>query len=139
MIIENRNRDLEKVKQENGIIENTKVITQKKRVGAFPFMASKKTDLFIIELKNIDIKLGTHNPKENYQELLKNLKLGDSVKLYYYPSLEYTNNIYQLEKNEHILVSHLEYKNNHTIAGIVILTFGLFLFIIDFLFITKYK
>ena len=66
MIIDNKNRDLENVKLETGIIENTRILTQNKRVGAFPFSTSKKTDLFIIEFKNMDIKLGTHNPKEIY-------------------------------------------------------------------------
>jgi hypothetical protein len=139
MIIENKNRNLKNVKLETGIIENTRILTQNKRVGAFPFSTSKKTDLFIIELKNTDSKLGTHNPKENYQKLFENLKLSDSVKIYYYSTLEYTNNIYQIEKNGHILVSHSEYKENHIIAGIVILIFGLFMFIMDFLFIKKYK
>lgn len=138
MIIENKNRDLENVNQKSGIIQETKIITQNKRLGAYPFMTSKKTDLFTIELENIDLKFGTHNPKENYQVLERNLKYGDSVRLFYYPTSDYTNNIYQLEKNGKILVSHSDFKNNHSIAGIVILVFGLFMFLINYLFIKKY-
>jgi hypothetical protein len=138
MLIENNNRDLENVEQQSGIIESIKIISQKKKVGAYPFSTLVNTDFFAIKLKNTDLKFGTHNPKEDYQDLLQNLNSGDFVKRYYFPTSNYTNNIYQLEKNGRILVLHSDFKKNHIIAGTVILVFGFAMFLFIFLFIKRY-
>lgn len=137
MIIDNRDRNLGEVKQIDGVVESTKVIERTTRVGAFPSSTSKKTDLYTVKLINLDIKLGTYNPSENYQNIHTSLGEGDSIKIYYYPTSEYQNNIYQLEKDGSILVSHSDYKENHTVAGIAILSFGLFMFIFGFWFIKR--
>ena len=136
---ENKTRNLSQVDKIDGVIDTIGVLSQDKKVGTFPFRAYKKTDLLIIKMSNDNTKLGTFNPKQNYNDLINKLKHGDSIRVYYYKTNDFTNNIYQLEMNKEILVSHSDYKKNDTIAGIVILGFGLFIFLMNIMFIRTYK
>jgi len=138
-IKENKTRNLSQVNKIDGVIDSLGVLSQEKKVGTFPFRAYKQTDLLFIKMSNDNTQLATHNPKQDYNDLINKLKHGDSIRVYYYKTDDFTNNIYQLEMNKEILVSHSEYKKNDTIAGIVILGFGLFIFLMNFIFIRIYK
>ena len=127
MLVGNLSRDLNKANQVTGTIELTQVVTESKKVGAVPFIF-KDQDYLGIKLNSNDQLFGTFNPEQSYYELQKQLPHGKQVTLFYYDSSDKspTNNVYQIETNGQILVSHKDYQKNHSIAAIAIICFGLF-------------
>lgn len=126
MLTDNSTRKLSDTTLINGEIEIAEIITKTSKVGAVPFTYID-SDYLGIKLKSIDKLFGTHNPKQDYFDLIKKIPTGQEVNIYYYNSNDAspTNNVYQIESNGHILVNHNDYKKNHTIAGLVIVLLGL--------------
>jgi hypothetical protein len=126
MLIENLTRDLNKADQITGTIELTQVVTESKKVGAIPFTYIDQ-DFLGIKLKSINQLFGAFNPKQSYEIIQRQLYPGRQVTLYYYNSTDNnpTNNVFQIKSGGEIIVNHIDYKKNHSIAAIVIVCFGL--------------
>ncbi len=127
MFIEERTRNLETSGRVTGTIDNTRVVSKVKKVGAVPFVM-KESNHLQIKLNDSDEKFATYNPEQEYSELRKELGPGQKVTIYFTNSSAESpsNNILQIEKNNQILLSHSIYSRNHSIAAIPIIIFGVF-------------
>jgi hypothetical protein len=125
-LMENLTRNLNKTDQIKGTIELTQVVTESKKIGAVPFTYIDQ-DYLGIKLKSTNQLFGTFNPKQSYEIIQRQLYPGRQVTLYYYNTTDHnpTNNVFQIESGGEIIVNHMDYKKNHSIAAIIIVCFGL--------------
>ena len=90
----------------------------------------RSTKVFFIKIKGKDKKFGVYHTFRNYENLLNNINIGDSVKVYYYDNNNLTENvnidIVVIEKNKKIILHKSEYEQKQ--IGLIALGFLGFIF-----------
>lgn len=90
--------------------------------------ARGNVDAFYLNVKSSNQKIIYSNPIQNYNDLLNNLNIGDSIKVYFEKSgIDSNYEILQLEKNKDILISLETYNTKMKIAGFIGLLGGILL------------
>jgi len=106
-----QNLDLTKYAQyENVIID--------KGIGIYYGNKGSKSNVFFLSLNGLDEDLGIYRMSREYDDLLKKIKIGERVKVYYQKSNNKTENInidlIQVEKDGVILIDKNEYENKES-------------------------
>jgi len=85
--------------------------------------------VFAFTLDDLSQRLGVYQPSRNYTTLSNQLTIGDTVIVYYRPRLNDAIDIdvYQIEKNGHVVVDYASYSHNHAMASFWIAALGLLL------------
>lgn len=123
-IINDINVDLSKSKHVIGQVVDTDV----REISSINIRWTSYSKVFYFRLNNSNQKFAVHNSYEGYDDLQLNIKIGDTIKVYYGSSLldDYNRHVFQIEKNDKILVNYNDYnKSASEKAGI-----GLFMGII---------
>ena len=126
IVVENNKRDLGDVKKISGIVEFATIVTKSNKVGVRPFIYIDQ-DYLGFKLVSNDLLFSTYNPKQSYESLRHQITDGHEITIYYkdYFKESPTNNVFQIESQGKVLLSHIEYKTNHSIFGFAIIAFGL--------------
>lgn len=78
----------------------------------------KESDVFFISIEGLNEDLGIYRMSKNYDDLLKKINIGDTIKVYYRPNSNEAENInidlIQIEKNKKILISKDEYEKKES-------------------------
>lgn len=83
-------------------------------------------DAFYLNVKSLDQKIIYSRPTQNHNDLLNNLNIGDSIKVYFEKSGSDSNyNILQLEKNKDLLIILETYNTKMKIGGCIALLGGI--------------
>lgn len=127
-IKDNYSRDINRIEKVIGQIERTEIIRTKKKAGSPPYTANMNLKFLRIKLKDIEERFYSYNPKQNYSDLINELKIGSEVVVYYERLSDdnIKNNIYRLDLGTNQILEHSEYKEKEYFAGIVMLVFSLF-------------
>jgi len=106
-----QNIDLTKCDKTIGIIEDKGI---DKHYGS----KGRKSDVFFIQLDNLDMKLGIYRMSRDYKDLLSKVSIGDLVTVYYksyYDKKENVNiDLIQVEKHGNILIDKSEYEKKES-------------------------
>ena len=85
----------------------------------------RRAKVFFVKLEGENKKLGVYRTFRNYGNLLNNIHIGDSIKVYYYDNNNLTENVnidlIQIEKEKIIILSKNEYKQKK--IGLIVLGF----------------
>ena len=99
-----------------------------REISNFNFRYTTYSLVFYFRLNNSNQKFAVHNSYEGYDDLRIDIKVGDTIKVYYGSILldDYNRHVFQIEKGNKILISYKDYnKSASSKAGI-----GLFISII---------
>jgi hypothetical protein len=132
-IINDTNIDLAKSKYVIGRVTFVDV----RQIQNFTIRWTSYSRVFYFKLKNSNQNFAVHRTYEVYTDLQSNIKVGDTVEVYYRSSImDYNRHVFQVEKDGNILVDYKDYNEKASEwAGI-----GLFLGIIILIsFIMWYK
>lgn len=116
------NIDLSKSKQICGIVTraNKKEISS----GGVRYRTFKR--IFYFTLNNSNENFGIHRFYEGYEDLISDIKIGDTIKVYYRESSsDYNTHVFQVEKGERILESYKDYNKDASSKGGTMLFIGL--------------
>ena len=79
----------------------------------------KNEKVFYVKLNGLDKKVGVYRMFKNYDDLLKNVNIGDKIKVFYKSNSEINENIniavIQIEKNNEIILNKSEYQTKYRI------------------------
>ncbi|KQT17680.1 hypothetical protein ASG31_09830 [Chryseobacterium sp. Leaf404] len=93
------------------------VITDK-GIGIHYGRKGRKSNVFYLSLNGLDENLGVYRMSKEYDDLLKKIKIGERVKVYYQKSNNKTENInidlIQVEKDDQILIGKNEYERKES-------------------------
>jgi hypothetical protein len=120
-IVNDVNIDLSKSKQIVGQV----IYTDVREISNFTIRWTTYRRVFYFRLDNSNQKFAVHNSYEGYDDLRSNIRIGDTIKVYYGSTLldDYNRRVFQIEKNGNILINYQDYdKSASGKAGI-----GLFL------------
>jgi hypothetical protein len=80
--------------------------------------------VFYFTLNNSDQRFAIHRSDEAYEDLTSNIKVGDTVKVYYRPTIrDYNIYVFQLEHGNKLLASYSDYnKEVSSKNGILLFT-----------------
>jgi len=104
---EERNIDLKKNNKATSVVEH---------FGIDIYYGSKgtKSNVFYIKLKDLNRKIGVYRFSKNYDDLLKLVKVGETVTIYYRDNSNETENVnidlIQLENKTQVLIPKSEYE-----------------------------
>lgn len=131
---QDRNINLNNYKKANNIIVE-------KGIGFHDAGKAGVSRCFYIRLKNIDEKFGVYRKSNNYQDLLYNLNVGDTVNVYYSNvniEKDVNINLIQIERDNQIVLDKKEYEQKQSaliyiglIAGISMIIFAILYYIIN--------
>jgi len=116
------NRDLTKVDKATGRVILSAVITH--RAGGTRSFPQK---VFMFQLNNINEALGTYRPEQVYTRLVENIKVGDTITVFYAKNRPHNNlniDVYQIVKNGQILQDYKSYAHNNSIAAVFLIIAG---------------
>ena len=130
-MIQHASRDLDKTVQITGIVESTQIKTETVKVGVNPFILKKQKHLEI-RLKSEKKSFGTYNPKQLYSEIQTELKPGKLISIHYYETKNTTNNIFQVESNNQLIINYKDYQKNERIADIIGILAGIMFLLVAF-------
>ncbi|WP_262148451.1 hypothetical protein [Chryseobacterium foetidum] len=106
-----QNLDLTKYAQYENVITD-------KGIGIHYGSKGRKSNVFYLSLNGLDENLGVYRMSKEYDDLLKKIKIGERVKVYYQKSNNKTENInidlIQVEKDDQILISKNEYERKES-------------------------
>lgn len=123
------NLDLNNVDRINGTVVTSKVTEKSSIVGG---KTSVKGNIFNFRLDNSDENFALHRPSQNYSDLVEQIKLGDTISVFYRKqnNTDLNLDVYQIEKNKRVLQDYntrnSTYKKLSWFTGI--LGFGLLAF-----------
>ncbi|NHM02374.1 hypothetical protein [Flavobacterium difficile] len=120
--------ELQQIDSYSGKVVNKGIISQKSTVARF---GSYKSNVFFIKLSGLNQILATYNLENNYDFFEKNIKIGDSIKVYYQNSFDTIKpnlDLFQIEKNGTILLKKEDFQKKKGIAAYIAF-FGGFLLI----------
>jgi hypothetical protein len=102
----------------------SKSYTAKRYTGG---RGEKRVPVFAFNLDNIEQTLGVYRPSRDYSYLLDNIKLGDTITVFYKPlsSNPIDIDVYQIEKNNKVIVDYKTYAHNYSITSIAIGVLGI--------------
>ena len=127
----NSNINLNEINSKIGIVEEVG-ITQ--RIGT----KGEKSNVFFIQLDNIELKLGVYRMSKNYSELIENIKPKDKIKVYYKSKTNKRENVnidlVQIEKNGNIILQKNEFENKQSFLLYIGLFFGIGTIIFSYLY-----
>lgn len=86
-----------------------------------------KSKIFYIKLDGLNQILASYNPEKSYENLDKNLKIGDTIKVYFKMSSTITKpNLatFQIEKENTIILNTNEYQFRERIVGYITILSG---------------
>ncbi len=99
-------------------IANYENVITNKGIGIRYGSKGKESEVFFIKLKGLEEKLGIYRMSKNYDDLLNKVNIGETVKVYYKPSSNKTENInidlIQVEKEGYILINKTEYEKKES-------------------------
>ena len=109
--IDKQNIDLEKVNRISSVVEHSGIDIHYGSKG-------RKSNVFYIKLKYLDEKVGIYRFSRKYEDLLKLVKAGDSITVYFSGKAKRRENVninlIQIEKGNKILLSKTEYENKES-------------------------
>ncbi len=106
------NIDLRKSKYIIGEVVKAETISIKN----FTFSRDSYKNVFYVQLNTSSIKFAIDRSPRYYQDLEANIKMGDTLKIYYRPGFsEYNQHVFQVEKNKMVLQDYRQYKNETSI------------------------
>jgi hypothetical protein len=101
---------------------------------------SKTDRVFKFKLNNSKQNFTVLRSYHDYSDLEINMKIGQTVKIYYHPSSsEYNLSVYQIEKDGKILYDYKEYNKKYSAAGGIMLIAGVLIIIISTIQYTKFN
>ena len=133
------NRDLTKVDKTTGeVVLASEVMRDPGGTHSFP------QKVFMFQLSNLEKPLGTYRPGQDYTKLIQNIKIGDTITVYYNKKIIDNNlniEVYQIEKNNQVLQDYKSYAHNHLIAAVLLVLSGFILLIYGILkiLLSKYE
>lgn len=139
-IKDNYSRDINQIERLKGSIEKTETILKIKEGITLPYTSPDlKLKLLKIKINNSTERLYTYKASQDYYDLIKELKKGIKVTVYYKKirESEVVNNIFRLESGQDIILAHEDYKEKEYFAGIVMLLLGLFFIIFNVIILKK--
>lgn len=86
-----------------------------------------KSKVFYLKLEGLNQILASYNPKKSYQNLDKNLKIGDTIKVYFKMSNSTTKpNLatFQIEKKDIIILNTSDYQFREKTVGFIAILGG---------------
>jgi hypothetical protein len=93
-------------------------VVTNKGIGIRYGSKGRQSEVFYITLKDLDEKLGIYRMSKKYDDLLRKIRIGEEVKVYYRPSTNKKENInidlIQVEKDGEILISKTEYEKKES-------------------------
>ncbi len=105
-----QNIELNKLHKISSIVENTGEIV---RVGS-----KGRPKVFFVKLAYLNKKLGVYRMSRNYNDLLSEISIGDSITAYYFESQNKRENVnislVQIEKNGKAILEKSEYQNKES-------------------------
>lgn len=130
-IKDNYSRDINRVDNIRGLIENTEIVQTKKKAGSPPYSANLNLEFLRIRLNDTDERFFTYNPKQDYSDLIDYLKTGTEVVIFYerLSDKDIRNNIFRIDMDSHQILEHSDYKEKEYFAGIVMLLFAFFVMV----------
>ena len=79
---------------------------------------NRKTEVFYIKLADLQEKIGVYRMSGNYEDLLSNIKAGDTLKVWYFDNSDETENVnidlVQVEKDKEIILEKNEYERKQS-------------------------
>lgn len=82
--------------------------------------------VFYFTVNNSDQKFAIHRSDEAYEDLTSNIKIGDTVKVYYRPTIrDYNIYVFQLEHGDKILASYSDYTKDVSSKDGILLFVGI--------------
>lgn len=129
-IINNIDIDINKSKNISGKV----IYTDVREIENFSFRYSSYSRVFYFLLDNSDQDFAVQNAYQQYQSLDASIKIGDSIKVYYGNIFklfnDYNRKVYQIEKDDIILVNYENYNRNASgkagislFIGVLLLTY----------------
>jgi hypothetical protein len=109
-IVNDVNVDLSKSKQIVGQV----IYTDVREISNFAIRYRSHSRVFYFRLDNSNQKFAVHNSYEGYDGLQSNIRIGDTVKVYYGSALldDYNRHVFQIEKNGIILIDYQDYQKS---------------------------
>ncbi len=103
--------------------------TDIRQIQNFTIRWTSYSRVFYFKLNNSNQNFAVHRAYEVYNDLQSNIKVGDTVKVYYRSSImDYNRHVFQVEKDGNILVDYKDYNEKASgwtgiglFAGIIIL------------------
>lgn len=92
-----------------------------------------------LEIDGLDEVMGVYRPEQNYSDMFRNVKIGDTVKIYYrHHSKDYdkfisgvyfNSDIYQLDINQNNYLKIDKVKETHSKGNIAVTIIAIFMFL----------
>lgn len=88
--------------------------TDIRKIEVLSFTRPHFISVFYFELSNSIQKFTVHNSYEGYIDLQSNIKIGDTIKVYYASALlgHYNRHVFQIEKGGNILVDYADFNRS---------------------------
>jgi hypothetical protein len=129
IISSNVNLDLAKVDQISGKVTTVGIATRVTK------KYSVHQKVFRFKLDNYNYFFDAYRPSQEYSNLISNIKIGDSIKVYFrkWEDDNTATDIYQLEKYGDVLLDYKSYNQNFMFLGVFLILAGLFILAYGFL------
>lgn len=131
--LKSQNIDLSTLSKHVGVVEN---VGETYRIGS----KGRKSLVFFVDLNGLNQRLGIYRMDKDYDDLHRNIMLGDQIKVYYehHKSNENVNiDLVQIEKNDFIVYSKNEYEKKEGALIWIGLIFGSLSVLISILYYKK--
>lgn len=136
-IINDINVDLEK---SNNVVGQV-VYTDVREISNFSIRWTTYSRVFYFRLNNSDQKFAIQNSYEGYNDLQTNIKIDDTIKVYYRSTFldDYNRHIFQIEKGDKILVAYKDYDKSVSAKAGIGLFIGIVFLIALIMWFTKFN
>lgn len=123
-IIKDINIDLEKV---NSVVGQV-TYADTRSIENITIRWTSYKQVFYFRLNNSEEKFAIYRSDEAYEDLASNIKPGDTVKVYYRPSLrEYNTYVFQVQKGSNVLARYDDYNEQVSSETGMLLLLGILL------------
>ena len=96
--------------------------------------------VYYFKLDNSKEDFAIHRSYERYEDLKSKIQIGDTLKVYYRPTIaDYNTNVFQVEKRNIILEDYKVYKKTASSSGGLLLFIGLILTIASVLWYRRFN
>src|SRR5690606_22223507 len=121
-ILKDINIDLVKAKNVTGKV----TYADTRSIKNFSIRWTTYKQVFYFTLNNSDQKFAIHRSDEIYDDLTSNIKVGDTVKVYYRPTIrDYNIYVFQVEHGDKILASYSDYNKDVSSKTGILLFIGI--------------
>lgn len=113
--------------------------TDIKDIEKFSFRCTTYKSVFYFKLNNSDQNFAIHRESENYEDLLPNIKVGDTIKVFYRSSInDYNTHVFQVENKHGIVKDYKEYSKTASSKAESVFFIGIVVAIISILWYLKF-